>query len=144
MQRGKHSMTFLHMRWGIVFFMMIFMILLSIIASQESSFQYERTKWQLIFVIALCSITVLYRTYVQKTREREEITTFGKIYQIENASKGNVNLKFYFLIQGGDTIKSSHFLNTRNTGDYYLNKFFAVEYNVTNPDNNEILLDTAY
>ena len=104
----------------------------------------RRTKWEAIFFLALFSITILYQTYVKKTRERDETTTFGKIYQIENASKGNVSLKFYFLTQGGDTIKSSHYLYPRNTGDYYLNNRFFVKYSVTNPDNNVILLDKAY
>jgi len=104
----------------------------------------RRTKWEAIFVVALFSITILYRTYVQKTRERDEKTTFGKIYQIENASKGNVILKFYFLIQSGDTIKSSYHLFPENTGDYYLNNRFFVKYSASNPDNNEILLDKAY
>ena len=104
----------------------------------------RRTKWEAIFVLALFSITILYQTYVKKTRERDETTTFGQIYQIENASKGYVIIKFYFLIQSGDTIKSSHHLFPRNTGDYYMNNRFIVEYSASNPNNNEILLDKTY
>ena len=99
-------------------------------------------------VIFICLIivtaTYCYNNYKRATREQDVKITFGKIYQIESASKGNVNLNFYFLTQSGDTIKSSRYLYPENTGDYYLNNKFFVKYSAKDPENNEILLDRAY